>query len=75
MEKIHDLVMRGSSLVDEGRYEEALEFFELALSLRPDDPDLLNKKGIALRSLGRYDEAVRCFTKSLEILPRDLTAS
>ena len=49
--------------------------FEAALKLRPDDPDILNKKGVTLRSLGRYDEAVSCFTKSLEILPRDLTAS
>ncbi len=75
VESAQGLVSKGSFLVDNGRYEEALEFFEQALLLRPNDPDILNKKGVALRSLGRYDEAVRCFTKSLEILPRDLAAS
>lgn len=75
MRSVRDLIKQGTVLVDDGKYEEALEIFENALVLNPDDPDILNKKGVALRSLGRYEEAVRCFNRSLEILPRDLTAS
>jgi len=50
-------------------------FFEQALLLNQNDPNLWNNKGIALRSLGRYEEAMECFNKSLEIDPRDKNAS
>jgi tetratricopeptide (TPR) repeat protein len=73
--QIQDLIKKGTSLVEDGKYEEALECFENALALNPNDPNILNKKGVALRSLGRHDEAIECFNRSLEILPRDLNAS
>ncbi len=53
----------------------ALSFFEQALLLNQNDPDLWNYKGTALRSLGRYEDAMDCFNKSLEIDPRDKHAS
>lgn len=62
-------------LLEEGRFQEALEFFEQALIENPGDADLLNGKGVALRSLGRYDEAIECFNKSLDIDPRDKNSS
>lgn len=65
----------GQKLLEEGNFEEALAFFEQALLKNPNDPDLLNSKGVALRSLGRYDEAIECFNKSLEIDPRDKHSS
>jgi len=52
-----------------------LGFFEQALLLNQNDPDLWNHKGVALRSLGRYEESMECFNKSLEIEPRDRHAS
>ena len=61
--------------MDEGKYDEALGFFEQALLLNQDDPDLWNYKGVALRSMGRYEESMECFNKSLEIDPRDKNAS
>jgi tetratricopeptide (TPR) repeat protein len=73
--KLQDLIKKGTSLVEAGKYEEALECFENALVLNPNDPDVLNKKGVVLRSLGRYEEAIECFNRSLEMLPRDLDAS
>lgn len=75
MEKIQELVKKGQSLMNDGRYDEALGLFEQALLLNQDDPDLWNSKGIVLRSLGRYEEAMECFNKSLEIDPRDKHAS
>ena len=62
-------------LLEEGRALDALEFFDGLLLKNPDDPDLLNGRGAALRSLGRYDEAIACFNRSLEIDPRDRRAS
>jgi len=73
--KIDFLVEQGNSLLNEGKFEEALGFFEQALLLDQKNPELWNYKGVALRSIGRYDEAIECFNKSLEIDPRDKKAS
>ncbi|MCA9827007.1 MAG: tetratricopeptide repeat protein [Nitrosopumilus sp.] len=75
MTDMASLVKKGQSLMSMGKFDEALEFFEQALLLNQDDPDLWNHKGVALRSLGRYEESMECFNKSLEIDPRDKHAS
>ena len=75
MAQINNLVEQGQSLMDNGKFDDALGFFEQALLLNQDDPDLWNYKGVALRSLGRYEESMECFNKSLEIDPRDKYAS
>ena len=69
------LVKSGKKYLDEGDYNNALSFFDQALSIEPINADLWNLKGIALRSLGRYDEAADCYNKSLEIEPRDTESS
>ncbi|HJJ23422.1 MAG TPA: tetratricopeptide repeat protein [Nitrosopumilus sp.] len=75
MDEIQELVSKGQSFLDDGKFDDALGFFEQALLLNQNDPDLWNHKGIALRSLGRYAEAMECFNKSLKIDPRDKNAS
>ena len=75
MGEIEELVQKGKVLMDDGKFFDALGFFEQALLLNQNDPDLWNNKGIALRSLGRYEESMECFNKSLEIEPRDKFAS
>lgn len=75
MSEIEELVQKGQTLMDEGKFDDALGFFEQALLLNQNDPDLWNNKGVALRSLGRYEESMECFNKSLEIEPRDKFAS
>ncbi|MGI0060565.1 MAG: tetratricopeptide repeat protein [Nitrosotalea sp.] len=74
-ENILDLVKKGTQFSTEGDFEKALSYFDQAIILQPNNPDLLNKKGVALRGLGRYDEAIECFNKSLQLDPRDLDAS
>jgi len=75
MAEIQDLVSKGRILLEDGNFNDALGFFEQALLLNQNDPDLWNNKGIALRSMGRYEEALECFNKSLKIDPRDKNAS
>ena len=75
MNNVEDLLSKGKLLLEEKKYEDALEIFEEALKLDPKNPDLLNQKGVALRSLGRYNEAIESYTKSLEIDPKDKNAS
>lgn len=72
---IPDLVEKGKSLLLKGNFEDALAYFEQALLLNQNDPELWNQKGVALRSLGRYDEALECFNKSLELDPADRHSS
>ncbi len=75
MSNIDDLVKKGKILLEENKFEAALGFFDQALLLNQNDPELWNYKGVALRSIGRYDEALECFNKSLELDPRDKKAS
>ena len=75
MDEIQNLVTKGQLFLKDGKFNDALVFFEQALFLNQDDPDLWNHKGIALRSMGRYEEAMECFNKSLKIDPRDKNAS
>ena len=72
---ISNLIKKGNELMEDCKFEESLSFFDQALLLQPNSPDLLNKKGVILRSLGRYDEAIECFNKSLQLDPRDLDSS
>jgi len=73
--QVQDLIKKAKSLVSDGKYEEALEYIENALSMEKNNPQIWNLKGIALRSMGRYDEAIGCFNRALEIEPKDLNAS
>ena len=75
MNKATDLAKSGKKYLDDGNYNDALSFFDQALALEPNNPDILNLKGVALRSLGRYDEASECYNKSLELDPRDKASS
>ena len=75
MTEIQILIQKGIENLREGNFESALSFFEQALLLDPENPDLWNQKGIALRSLGRYDEASECYNKSLQLDPRDRASS
>jgi len=74
-ENISELIKKGNEFLTDGKFEESLSFFDQACILQPTNPDLLNKKGVALRGLGRYDEALECFNKSLQLDPRDLDSS
>lgn len=74
-ENVPDLIKKIPQLIESGDFDQALSYIDQAVIADPNNPDLLNKKGIVLRALGRYDEALECFNKSLQIDPRDLDAS
>jgi tetratricopeptide (TPR) repeat protein len=60
---------KGDSLNDLGRYEEAITYYDKALSIEPNDILALSNKGIALDDLGNYTEAIEYYDRSLEIDP------
>lgn len=70
-----DAIHKVMQHVEEGRFDDALVLVEQALAVEPNNPDLWNCKGVALRGMGRYEESSRCFDKSLRIDPRDRHSS
>jgi tetratricopeptide (TPR) repeat protein len=48
-----DLFFRGNNAYQQGRYEEAIEYFDRVLAIDPDHWDALNNKALALDRLGR----------------------
>ncbi|MBM3904846.1 MAG: tetratricopeptide repeat protein [Thaumarchaeota archaeon] len=75
MPEVSELLEKGSKLLLEGNFEDALSYFEQAVLLEPQNPQTWNKKGSTLRSLGRYDDALECFNRALELDPSDKGAS
>ena len=75
MTELKSLTQKGITNLNDGSFEDALSYFEQALLIKPNDPDLWNQKGVTLRSLGRYDEASECYNKSLQLDPRDRASS
>ena len=75
MTELEILIQNGIKNLQDGNFEDALSFFEQALLLKPNDPDLWNQKGVVMRSLGRYDEASECYNRSLQLDPRDRASS
>jgi tetratricopeptide (TPR) repeat protein len=61
-------------LGQQGRLEECLHYFDLALEEAPNMGLILGNKGIALCQLKRYDDAIKCFKKILNRNPEDLFA-
>jgi len=59
----------GVSLIKAGRYECALDQFDLVLKKRPCDPSLLCNKGAALAGVRDFDGALRCYQHALQIQP------
>ena len=47
MNKATDLAKSGKKHLDDGNYNDALSFFDQALSLEPTNPDFWNLKGVA----------------------------
>jgi len=49
---------QGDTLIELGRFEEALSAYEKAIQMRPGKGYLWRKKGHALKALGRKDEEI-----------------
>ena len=52
-----------------GKYQEAIEWYDKALKIDPNNVFALNNKGLALSNLGKYEEAIEWFDKALKIDP------
>ena len=60
---------RATTLIESGRFEEAIAELRVVLEATPDSVQALNNLGVALASLGRLDEAIAQFERALAIQP------
>ncbi|GFE68601.1 tetratricopeptide repeat protein [Chroococcus sp. FPU101] len=58
----------------EQNWEEAIQSYDKAIELQPDNYNALNLRGIALRELGRLEEAIVSFDQAIEIQSNDSVA-
>ncbi len=59
----------GVALGNSGRLEEALQAYETAIRLNPNDAIAYYGKGAALEKLGRYQEALQAFETAIRLNP------
>ena len=53
------------------RYDEAIEFYDKAISIKPDYVKAIFNKAVALQMLNRLEEAVQAYEQALAINPND----
>ncbi|WP_400770468.1 DUF6165 family protein [Methylosinus sporium] len=63
------LHLLGVIMIQTDRLERGMELIEKALSITPDDPDVLYIHGNALQMLKRFDEALASYDKAIAISP------
>ena len=63
----YDWAGQGDVMNNVGFYYQALVYYEMALSLKPDSSNILTSKGRTLTRLGRYDEALDIFAQALDL--------
>jgi tetratricopeptide (TPR) repeat protein len=68
------IILLVDSLKRLGKKEKALEPYDKALELNPNDIMSLNNKGVELSRQKRYRDAIECFDKIVEMDSEDATA-
>ena len=60
----------GNALKKSGKYDEAIQAYDKAIQLDPNNANAWNNKGAVLNKQGRYDEAIIAFNQAVSINPR-----
>jgi tetratricopeptide (TPR) repeat protein len=67
----YDWAGQGDVMNNIGFYHQALVYYEIALSLKPDSSNILTSKGRTLTHLGEYYEALDILTQALDLNPEN----
>jgi tetratricopeptide (TPR) repeat protein len=59
----------GNKLQSQGKYEDAIVHYNLALQLTPDNAEIHNNLGIVLKKQGKLDEAINHYHRALKLRP------
>ena len=69
-QEVKTLVEQGIENSQEGRYDQALNDFNAALKLKPNDPLLITYRGVVYYAKGQNDLAMKDFNRAIEIDPK-----
>jgi len=64
-----DYAKQGDAFYFEGRYDDAVTFYDKALEIKPDYYEVLLNRGTALDKLRRYSEAIASYDQAIQIKP------
>ncbi len=74
LQKVKDLVNKGNEFFHQRKFEQAIQYYDQALALKPEYSEALFNKGNALCEMGKLKEAISFYDKALEINPQDWEA-
>ncbi|WP_458743631.1 tetratricopeptide repeat protein [Candidatus Nitrosocosmicus sp. T] len=66
-----ELYENGILLHNQGKFAEALECYDKALAIDPQNSNILSNKGLSLHNQGKFAEALECYDKALAINSQD----
>ncbi|KAK7373692.1 hypothetical protein VNO80_07108 [Phaseolus coccineus] len=76
LDQANEAKIEGNKLFVDGKYEEALSQYEVALQVAPDTPSSVeirsichSNRGVCFLKLGKYDNTIKECTKALELNP------
>jgi tetratricopeptide (TPR) repeat protein len=65
---------RGNAYDDKGQYDRALEDYNQALTIKPDDAATFNSRGTTHSAMGHYDLAIRDYDQAIKLNPASVMA-
>lgn len=68
------LRLLGVSCYQQGKHNDAAEFFQKALETNPESSDTLHNLGVVQNDLKEHGEAIRCFRRTLELNENNVDA-
>jgi tetratricopeptide (TPR) repeat protein len=66
---LKEIILKGNEYYYNKEYKEAIECYDKALEIDPNNTNASVSKGVALHNLGKYDKSIECYDKALEIDP------
>ena len=61
---------KGNEYFDKGMYDKAIEEFNKAIEINPNDANAYNNRGFAYGMIGNLDQAIEDYNKAIEINPK-----
>ena len=62
-----EFFQQGERLYEQGKYKEAVEKYDQAIALDPENPEYHGDKGVALFFLEKYGEAIKCCDQAVAL--------
>ena len=70
---VESLIIKGNELFNKFKYQDAISYYDKALTITPNNVDALVGRANSLFKLNRYEESVNYYDKALDIQPVNVT--